>query len=510
MSNAYEELSDRLREAAAMESAARLLGWDQETMMPQRAADSRAEELALLGRLVHERVTDPRIGELIDTCESDDELTQDPRIAANLRELRRDFERARRLPTDLVAELQALTSRALQAWKTAREQSDFASFEPWLVKLLDLTRRKAECLGAPDGGELYDALLDEYEPGVTARQLESIFEPLRAAITPLIAETTSSPTPPEGTVREIAFPLGDQQRLNAIVLKQLGFDSKAGRFDVSVHPFSTGISPGDTRITTRYSEKDFTEALGSTMHEAGHGLYEQGLPTAEHWGQPLGQSMGLGIHESQSRLWENHVGRSLPFWKWVTPHAKRILGARLDPFTSEQFYRAVNIVRPHLIRVESDEATYNLHIMLRFDLERALLRGDLSTADLPAAWNERIRKDLGLEVPDDARGCLQDIHWAMGAIGYFPTYTLGTLYAAQLWEAVLRDVPDVETAVSEGRFEPLLAWLRDRIHRHGRRYTAEELCTEVCGQPLDHRPLVLHLRDKLGAIYRLNGQASVS
>jgi len=477
-------------------------------MMPRKAADARAEQLALMARLAHDRATAPRLGELLEQCEADLRLKSDPAAAANLREIRRDYDRARKLPADLVAELQETASRSLEAWKAARQAADFEAFEPWLRRLLELCRRKAHCYGAPPGGEPYDALLDEYEEGTTGAELEAIFGPLREELAPLIAETTSAIPRRRAEARKQRFPVERQRALNLFVLERLGFDLEAGRFDVSVHPFSSGIGPGDARITTRYREADFPEALGSTIHEAGHGMYEQGLPRTEHWGQPLGEALGLGIHESQSRLWENHVGRSLPFWRWLLPQARRFLGAELDGLTPEDLHAEVNLVRPNPIRVESDEATYSLHIMLRFDLERAMFRGDLDPRDLPAAWNERIRDDLGIEIRDDAQGCLQDIHWSMGAIGYFPTYTLGSLYAAQFWEALCRDLGRVDEHVERGDFGPVLAWLRQRIHRHGRRYPAKELCRMLTGEPLGHRPLMRHLRAKLAPIYGLeSGQA---
>jgi len=504
MSQAYTELLERMRQVATMNSVANLLSWDQETVMPPKAGGFRAEALAAVGRLAHEQATDPRVGELLATCEADAALRSTPGVAANLRELRRDYDRAVKLPADLVAELSEVSSRALEVWKAARAASDFSMFRPWLERQVALARRKAACYGVPPGGEAYDALLDEYEPGTTAVALERVFGPLRAELTPLLAEiAAAAQAAPDESARALTVPLDRQRTINAAILARIGFDGAAGRLDVSTHPFSTGIAPYDTRITTRYKETDFTDALNSTLHEAGHALYEQGVPAAEHWGEPLGEPLGLGIHESQSRLWENHVGRSLAFWRFVRPIARETIGPALDPYSAEDLYRAVNVVRPGFIRVESDEATYNLHVMLRFDLERALLRGDLAVADLPQAWNERIRRDLGLAVPDDGHGCLQDIHWSMGAIGYFPTYTLGTLYAAQLWEAIRRTIPGLESEIERGEFSSLLGWLRDNVHAHGRRYPAHELCERLTGAALGHGPLLRHLRGKLGSIYGL-------
>jgi carboxypeptidase Taq len=499
----YEQLVALLREGAVLSSAAHLLNWDQETMMPPAAAPARAEELALLARLAHERLTHPGIEELLDGCDADPELAADERTAANLREIRRDYERARKLPAELVAEISLTNSKAMEAWKRARDSRDYGIFCPWMEKQIDLNRRKADCYGLPEGGERYDALLEEYEPGMTAARLEEMFEPLRVELIALIAEITASGRQPSQASQQVSVAQPLQHELNLLVLKRLGIDLDASRLDTSVHPFSTGIAPGDTRITTRYQDGCFADSLGSTLHEAGHALYEQGLPKRRHWGEPLGEAMGMGTHESQSRLWENHVGRSRVFWQWALPQVRKVFGSAMDSFDVDDLYGAVNAVRPNLIRVESDEATYNLHIMLRFDLERALLRGDLAAADLPHAWNERMRQDLGLEVPDDTRGCMQDIHWSMGAIGYFPTYTLGNLYAAQYWEAINGAIDDLEVRIASGDFSALLDWLRENIHAHGRRYHAEELCRALTGSDLHHAPLVNHLRTKYADIYAL-------
>ncbi len=491
MSAPYAELQQRLRDAETLRSLAALAMWDQETMMPRKAVAFRAEEVALVSRLAHERATDPRVGELIAECETDATLCEDPLESANLREIRRAYDRAIKLPPELVAELGQTGSLAMEAWKDARARDDFRAFRPWLEKQFALARRKAECYGAPEGGELYDALLDDFEPGMTAAQLERVFEPLREALVPLIADARSSDPP-----LALAVPLAAQREFTHWLCGRLGFDLEAGRLDESTHPFTTGLAPGDTRLTTRYRDDGFFDAVGSTLHELGHALYEQGLPKSERHGQPLAQTAGLGMHESQSRTWENQVGRSRPFWSWALPEARRFCGASLDGLDLGAVVREVNAVRAGLIRVEADETTYNLHVMIRFDLERALLRGDLPVDDLPAAWNRRIRDDLGLEVPDDRRGCLQDVHWSMGSIGYFPTYTLGNLYAAQLWEVVLREVADVERQLARGEFGALLDWLRERIHRHGRRFPGVEPCERISGRPLDWRPLVEYLASK--------------
>ena len=503
MSEHYANLTRRLRETATLGSVGELLAWDQETMMPSGAARFRAEELAVVSSLVHQKATDAAVGELIASCEADATLAADPVIAANLRDIRRDYDRALKLPNELVAEISETSSLAMEAWKQARAKSAFSDFAPWLEKQMALQRRKAECYGAPAGGELYDALVEDYEPGMRGDEIERLFGPLRDGLQPLIDAIASATRPLDPTLERIELPRARQRTFNNAVLAQLGFDLKGGRLDISTHPFSNGIGPGDTRITTRYRDDGFLDSLGSTMHETGHGLYEQGLPKAERLGQPAAEALSLGWHESQSRLWENQVGRSRAFWNWAGPVARGIFGDAVERFTDEDFYRTVNIVRPNLIRVESDEATYNLHIMLRFDLERAMIRGDLAVADLPGAWNDRIKSDLGLDVPDDARGCLQDVHWSMGSVGYFPTYTLGNLYSAQLWDAVVVAIPDLDQQMQRGEFVPLLGWLRENVHAHGRRFPATELSERVTGHPLGSTSLLRYLETKLRPLYNL-------
>lgn len=506
MSRAYDSFRALVREAAVLGSVQSTLGWDQETMMPPAAAPLRAEQMAALSAIVHQRWTDPRLGDLLGECEADAALRADPAAAANLREFRRDYDRQRRLPTDLVAQIAKTSSESMEAWKQARQGSDFASFAPWLRNTLDLQRRKAECIGVPapaPGGKatLYDALLDEYEPGMRASEVEAAFRPLREALAPLIAAVARSGRSPDESINRARVPVAQQIEFNRAVAAAVGFETDGGRLDVSAHPFSDGIGPGDTRMTTRYREDHFPEACFTALHESGHSLYEQGLPKTEAFGQPIAQAASLGIHESQSRMWENFVGRSRAFWEWALPLAKSMFGAAVAGFTVDQAFSAANAVKPHFIRVESDEATYNLHIMLRFDLERALLSGDLSVADLPGAWNARMKSDLGLTVTDDRMGCLQDVHWSMGAIGYFPTYTLGNLYAAQFWETIRRDLPDMAAQHARGEFGPLLGWLRSNIHAHGRRHPAPDLCVRITGRPLSHEPLVRHLKAKVSAVY---------
>jgi len=501
---AYTELMRLTREAATLGATAALLGWDQETYMPPAAAEFRAEQLAQLSSLVHERMTSPRIGELLARCEADGVLADDGAAAANLRELRRDYDRATRVPPDLVHEMAEVSSRAMHVWREAREKNDFATFAPWLEKLLALVNRKAEAYGWPEGGEPYDALLDEFEPGMTTARVTRTFDALRAGLAPLIRAVAESGVAPDTAWQNVRVPVERQAAFNHEIVGRMGFDLEAGRLDISAHPFCAGLAPGDTRLTTRYAEDQFPSALAGTLHETGHALYEQNLPRRTQFGEPAAEAASTGIHESQSRMWENFVGRSRPFWEWALPQVQRAFGVpELDRLDVETAYRGMNVIRPNLIRIESDEATYNLHIMLRFDLERAMLSGDLKVADLPAAWNERMRADLGLEVPDDARGCMQDIHWSMSAFGYFPTYTLGNLYAAQFWAALRQALPSLDDDIRRGEFGSLLAWLKENVHVHGRRYTAPELCERITGQPLSHEPLLRYLEAKVRPIYGL-------
>jgi carboxypeptidase Taq len=501
---AYAELTRHMRETATLSSAASLISWEQETYMPPKAADLRGDQLAALSSIVHERRTSARLGDLLAECEADAALTADPAVAANLRELRRDYTRATKLPSDLVRETAETSSRAMHAWRDARERSDFQAFAPWLEKVIVLNRRRAEAYGVPAGGEMYDALLDEYEPGMTTAEIGRTFDALRAGLAPLIRAVAESGVKPDTAWQRIRIPVERQVEFNLGLVRRMGFDVDAGRLDVSAHPFCDGIGPGDTRLTTRYEEDAFPSALATTMHETGHALYEQNLGKEARFGQPLAEAASTGIHESQSRMWENFIGRSRAFWEWCLPQAQQAFGvAELSAVDVETVYRGMNVVEPSLIRIESDESTYNLHIMLRFDLERALLSGDLKLADLPAAWNDRVRADLGVEVPDHRHGVLQDIHWSMGAFGYFPTYTLGNLYAAQFWITIREALPGLDDEVRRGEFGGLLAWLRENVFAHGRRFTAPELCQRITGQRLSHEPLLRYLEAKLKPIYGL-------
>lgn len=499
--SAYATLVGLQRKSATLGSIGGLLGWDQETYMPAGGAEARSEQIELLSGMIHEHRTHKKIGELIASCLQDKTLTSDAKIAANLREMRRDYDLATKLPVELVSELAKTQSQAQEAWKHARADNDFAAFAPWLDKVLSLTRRKAECYGVPAGGEIYDALLDEYEPGMTARQIDAIFTPLQDELSQLVAKVVSSPVQPKDKLSGIDISQEKQHAFGTAVLKAIGFDLHAGRLDTTAHPFCSGFAPGDTRLTTRYNTSSCMEPLSSTMHEAGHGMYEQGLPKKDLFGTPLADAISLGIHESQSRMWENLVGRSKAFWQWALPVAKEIYGPAISHLTVDDVYAAVNQVERSYIRVEADEMTYNLHIMLRFGLERQLIRGDLAVKDLPGEWNSRFTKLLGLTVPDDKRGCLQDVHWSFGLVGYFPTYTLGNLYAAQFWETINQQIPSLTSDMARGDFGKLKSWLNTSIHAHGRQYSATELVQRTTGKPLDRTALMSYLKGKAAELY---------
>jgi carboxypeptidase Taq len=498
---AYDELIRCSKEQHLLASCSALLGWDEQTYMPRGGSEYRGNQLALLAGLHHERATSPRIGVLLGELE-ESELVADPTAptAANIREIRRTYERLTRLPRLLVEELARTTSHGHQEWVTARQAKDYERLRPALETILKLKREEAQCLGFQD--EPYDALLDEYEPGSRSRDLAALFDALRTELVPLVVAIAGASRRPDKSILRREYALDRQRVFGETVAAAVGFDFQRGRLDTTEHPFCTGIGPGDTRITTRYDSNNFGDAFFGVLHEVGHGLYDQGLDQAHH-GTPMGEAVSLGIHESQSRLWENVVGRGRPFWTYWFPLARQIFREALASVDFDDFYFAVNEVEPSLIRVQADEVTYNLHILIRFELERALLAGDLPLSDLPGVWNEKYRHYLGVTPRNDAEGCLQDIHWSAGLIGYFPTYTLGNLYAAQFYARATEELGDFSLAFSRGDFSGLLGWLREKVHREGQRYRAADLARQVTGSPPDHRPLIGALRAKYGELYGL-------
>lgn len=470
------------RERAVVSSAASVIGWDQETYLPDAGHAWRADQLAWLSERAHELGTSEAWGKALAEAEA---AKASPALLAALR---REYDRATKLPGELVAREAQASSLAKQAWQEARKKSDFPAFAPHLEILLGIAREKAERWGYTT--EAYDALLDGYERDATAAGIATLFDALRPRLRDLAAAAVERSKARNAKLPPGPYPIEQQQAFNAKVAASLGFDFHAGRIDTTAHPFCTTLGPQDVRLTTRYDEDDFTSSLFGVMHEAGHGLYEQGLPGSE-FGLPSGDAASLGIHESQSRLWENHVGRSQAFWeKWLPVAAEHF--PQLAKVKLEDFVAAVQGAEFTFIRVEADEPTYDLHILLRFGLERRLVAGELAVKDIPAAWNESFRDLFGMTPPDDRHGCLQDIHWAMGGLGYFPTYTLGNLNAAQLFAAATADEM-IDTGVAKADYTPLLAWLREHVHAKGAVVTPADIIREATGKEPSPEAHLAHL-----------------
>ncbi len=499
---AVAELKSRDRDIMLLTHTSAILGWDQETYLPSKGIDERSAQLALLHGLTHERTIAPENRSLLDAAgaNADGDPSLPPLDRAFLRRYRRRYERAVKLPQELVVTLAEKTSRAQAVWVEAREADDFPRFAPHLQGLLDLLLEVADRVGYDE--HPYDALLDQYEPFMKTSSVDRIFTGLREQLVPIVEAIAAAPQV-DASILEREFPVAAQERFGRTVMDALGYSRDRGRLDVSAHPFTTTLGFDDVRITTRYNERFFNSAIFGTMHEVGHGLYELGF-AEELRGTLLAEGTSLGIHESQSRMWENMIGRSRPFWRHFYPILRSHFPDVLADVDAEGFYRAINRVAPSLIRVEADEVTYALHVILRFELEKALVSRTLSVKDLPEAWRAKSRELLGVEPANDREGVLQDIHWSMGGIGYFPTYALGNLYAAAFMQRINRDLPALWTEVGEGNCSSLLSWLRTHIHRHGSARTAEELCVEITGQPLSAEPFINYVREKYRDIYGLD------
>jgi carboxypeptidase Taq len=493
MKETLDKLRTLLGEVQDLKAAGAVLGWDQETYMPSGSAQARAYQISTLEKLAHEQFTSAQIGRLLDRLEPElVHLDPESDEAALIRVTREDFEKAQKLPTSLVQAFAQTTALALHAWRSAREASDFSPFQPHLEKIVDLNRQKAEALGYSD--RIYDALLDQFEPGMTTQQVADTFSALRADLVPIVHTLSNRKQPDDDLLHQ---PFDDQHQwdFGLEVIKDFGFNFETGRQDRSTHPFTTNFAISDVRLTTRVDPKFFSPAFFGTLHECGHGLYEQGV-AASLGRTPLAAGTSLGMHESQSRLWENLVGRSLGFWTHYYPRLQQVFPGQLADASLDAFYGAINRVSPSLIRVEADEVTYNLHIMLRFELENAMLEGTMAIADLPEVWNARMEEYFGLTPPNDAEGCLQDIHWSMGAFGYFPTYALGNLMSVQLFNQAAEDLDDLPGQIADGTFLPLLGWLRTNIHQHGRKFDADTLLRRCTGQSLDATPWLNYIRTK--------------
>ncbi len=485
---AYADLVARLKRVHLLGSVGELLGWDEQVNLPPDSADQRAAQRAVLAEAEHAAASDPRIGERLTQLEGG-ELTEDRR--AVVRQARRDFDRATKLPAEFVREKAVQGSRGYHAWADARARNDFASYVPVLEKNLELAKREAAYLGW--SGREYDYAIDQHDPGMDAATIAALFAELKAGLGPLVREITSAPAQaPRDLLR--GFPVEEQRVFLREVTERLGFDFRRGRIDVSLHPFCSGTG-ADVRMTTRFKEDEPLDSLFSAIHETGHGLYEQGLAPAHH-GTALGMHAGMGAHESQSRLWENQVGRSREFWRFFEPRFRALFPAQTAAVSSEALYRAINAVEPTLIRVDADEVTYNLHIILRFEIEQRLFAGELAVRDLPGAWRAAAKELLGLEPADDRTGVLQDVHWSDGAFGYFPSYCLGNMMAAQLWYRALAQRPQLEEDFARGDFAWLLGWLRTEVHAAGRRWELPELVRRATGERLSPKWLLRYLRER--------------
>jgi carboxypeptidase Taq len=501
MTEKVDKLRKMLGEVFDIQATVSVLGWDQQTYMPPGGSKGRAMQLATLSRIAHEKFVGEAMGAAIDAAEQEAaDLDPDSDEARLVRKTKRDYEKHRKVPPDWVSEFNRITALAHKEWEQAREQSDFGHFQPHLEEILDLRKQYVGYFEPFD--HPYDPLLDDFEPGMKTADVKAVFDDLRPQQVALVQEITERGEPVDDSVLHQHFDEQKQWQFGVEVAKAIGYDFERGRQDKSVHPFTTGFGVGDVRITTRVDPEFFNTALFGTMHEAGHAMYEQGC-REELDRTSLAGGTSLAIHESQSRMWENLVGRSKPFWNAFYGRLQETFPGQLGDVDRESFYQAINKVEPSLIRVEADEATYNLHIMLRFEIELAMMEGNLDVGDLPEFWNEKMEEYLGITPPNDKDGVLQDVHWSSGMIGYFSTYALGNLVAAQLWAKIKDDIPDIEKRIEQAQFGDLLAWLREHVHQHGSKFEPMELLERITGSGLDAGSYVAYLQEKFGEVYKL-------
>ncbi|MDQ8187275.1 carboxypeptidase M32 [Pelagicoccus sp. SDUM812002] len=491
--NPLEALAQNQKRILSLESIAGLLGWDEQTMLPEGSADQRQDQNATIAAVIHEAKTNPAIGELLEQLESQPSTHE---VSPILRDARIDFDRATKLPAQHVEEHARLTSEAYHAWATARKDNDFASYAPYIERHLELAKQGADYLGW--GDRPYDLQIDLHDPGMDAKTIERLFSELKAELVPIVQQIIDSPIKARTDIFK-GFPISEQKSFLETVTASLGFNYKRGRIDISLHPFCSG-NGADTRMTTRFDEDNPLDSLFSSIHETGHGMYEQGLPL-DSLHNALGKAAGMGAHESQSRLWENQVCRSRAFWKHYEPKFRATFPQQLDGVSSKDLYLAINSVSKTPIRVDSDEVTYNLHIIIRFEIEKKLFSGELEVKDLPAYWNSQYKELLGIEPRNDAEGVLQDVHWSAGAFGYFPSYCLGNMLAAQLWYTAAEELPRIEDDFVSGNFTRLLGWLRENVHSHGARYHLMELSQQATGQELSPNSLIRYLKERYLPLY---------
>lgn len=499
----FEDLAGRLKDISALGGVAGLLGWDEMTIMPQGAAASRAKQKAALAGVIHSKSTDPVIGSLLERLEQSDSSTLDAYEKASVREAARDYKKAIAVTEELVRREAELESRGYQTWVKARQEKKWELFAPVLKEWISARRERADLVDSSKPP--YDVLADDYSAGLTAARIQEIFDGVKSGLVPLLAELREKGTAPDSTWLKGDFDTDKQAALCKEIAEALGFDTENGRLDVSVHPFTGGAHPTDVRMTTRFKATDIMEGLTGAIHETGHALYEQGR-NLEYDGLPVSSAAGMAIHESQSLLWERMVGLSRPFAEYLLPKLRSTFPNAIPADKGpDDLYAAVNVIREQsLIRVEADEVTYPMHIILRFEIERGLIDGSISVDDVPNLWNEKMQEYLGIVPADDAEGCLQDVHWSAGLTGYFPTYTLGAMAAVQIFAAAREDLPSLDEDMAAGRFAPLRTWLRDRIHSVGSLYpTADDLLTAVTGKPLDPQLFLDYLRDKYSTLYKL-------
>ncbi|PSO45240.1 MAG: carboxypeptidase [Parcubacteria group bacterium SW_6_46_9] len=492
-----ETLDEKLKEIANLGHASKLMSWDREVYMPESGSKHRAESISELSGLIHQKtlaLDENNLLSDLNAARKDGGLSEDEAVI--VRETWREYEREAKLSEEFVRNLSQLTSEAQDVWRKARANNDFLQFGPTLEEIVDMQRKKAEYLEFETTP--YDPLLDGFEPGMSTEKTEKLFSDLRDFLVPLIDKVSDQSLDITHSITGKEIRKEDQKAFNKEILEKFGYDFQAGRLDASTHPFTLGSQ--DVRITTRYDKSDLLSSLSFTLHEMGHGLYEQGLPD-KNYGTPLAREPSLGIHESQSRLWENHIGRSQPFTKWLTRQMQENLQSVSDELTTDNLYRELNTVEPSLIRTEADEVTYNLHIIIRFELEKALIEEGLAVENLPAAWNKKYEEYLGIEVPNNKQGVLQDIHWSQGSFGYFPTYTFGNLYAAKLDATIREEIDTVDEQLSNGTFDEILSWLQDNIHKEGMRYKTEDLIENVTGEPLKTDAFKQYIEDKYRGLY---------
>lgn len=502
METSLDKLRRLLGEVNDVGRSLAVLHWDQQTYMPPGGSEGRAMQMATLSRIAHEMATSDEMGASIAAAKNEvANLDPDSDEARLVKKAARDFEKDRKVPPDWVAEFRRTTALAHKTWATAREQSDFAQFESILDKIIDMRREYVDFFAPYD--HPYDVLLDDFEPGMKTAEVKAVFDALRPPQVELVQAIAESGVVVDDSFLHQTFDEKDQWDFGIEVVKSFGYDFNRGRQDRTVHPFSTSFGIGDVRITTRFDPELFNTGIFGTLHESGHAMYSQGVKQ-EFDRTPLAGGTSLGVHESQSRMWENLIGRSKSFWEGFYPRLQKTFPSQLGEVDLDSFYKAINKVQPSFIRVEADEATYNLHIMLRFEIELALLEGDLSASDLPEYWNTKFKEYLGITPPDDKTGVLQDVHWSEGYLGYFPTYALGNLIASQLWEKIEADIPDINKKIEKAQFAPLLEWLREHVHQHGAKFEPMELLKRITGAGLSADPFLRYLRTKFGEIYGLS------